>query len=151
MEELEQFVPRSHISKDLGGDEDWTYEYLEPQPGEDSRLHDDTTKDRLLHEREKVVKEFEKATSAWIVGTRSEETRSSIGDRRDDLATSLRDGYWQLDPYLRARTVYDRAGVIKPGGQLDFYSPKGSRSEEGTDGARPTGQSCPDPLVDDID
>ena len=34
----------------------------------------------------------------------------------------LRDNYWTLDPYVRARTILDRTGVIKGHGEVDFYS-----------------------------
>ena len=37
------------------------------------------------------------------------------------MAGDLRDSYWQMDPYLRARCLYDRMGVIQPGGKINFY------------------------------
>jgi len=36
----------------------------------------------------------------------------------------LREDYWHLDPYIRARSYYDRVGMINPGGKLQFYTEK---------------------------
>ena len=36
----------------------------------------------------------------------------------------LRNNYWELDPYVRSRTILDRTGVIKGGGRTDFYATK---------------------------
>ena len=40
---------------------------------------------------------------------------------RDEIAAKLRKNYWQLDPYIRARAFYDRTGMIKPGGSIEYY------------------------------
>ena len=118
VEELEQFVDRSHITKELGGNDPWTYQYVEPLPDENNLLVDDETRQRLLDERASVVKEFETTTQQWIKDSQS---REALRQKRADLAERLRSGYWQLDPYLRARTLYDRTGMIKDGGTIQFY------------------------------
>ena len=51
----------------------------------------------------------------------NEGKNTSLQERRTELAERLRSGYWQLDPYLRAKTLYDRLGVIREGGKLQFY------------------------------
>lgn len=118
-EEMEAFVPKSHIIKELHGEEDWSYHYLEPQPGENERLRDTATRDKMLQEREGLVKDYEKATVEWI---HSEATATDgLKKRRNELSNKLRDDYWKLDPYVRARSYYDRVGMIKPGGKIDFY------------------------------
>lgn len=126
VEDLEQFVDRSHITKELGGDDPWDYEYVEPIPEENRLLADDETRQRLLDERASVVKEFEATTQQWIKNSQS---REALRQKRAELAECLRSGYWQLDPYLRARTLYDRTGMIKEGGRIQFYeneAPKAS-------------------------
>jgi hypothetical protein len=40
---------------------------------------------------------------------------------RDEVAENLRQNYWKVDPYVRARTLYDRIGLLHDGGQLAFY------------------------------
>ncbi|CAG8954181.1 hypothetical protein HYFRA_00005801 [Hymenoscyphus fraxineus] len=117
--ELEEFVPRSNIIKELGGDEDWEYKYIEPSPTENDLMKDTATRDKLLAERENTVKEFEKATTDWIALAAADATKAK--EERSRLATSLKDGYWVLDPYVRARSYYDRVGLIKKGERPVFY------------------------------
>ena len=117
VEELEAFVERSHIIKELGGDDPWTYDYVQPRPGENDQMSDTSTKERLLDERAAMVKDFERLTQEWI------KEPQAVEQRRGELAERLRSGYWQLDPYIRARSLYDRTGVIRTGGQIQHYDP----------------------------
>ncbi len=117
---MEEFVPKVHILKDLGGDEDWTYHYVEPAANENYKMKDAGTRERLLAERGNIVKEYEKATLEWIDQNTGAEA-AGIKERRHKLAADLRDDYWKLDPYVRARSLYDRIGMIQPGGKLNFY------------------------------
>jgi hypothetical protein len=121
---MEEFVSKDHIIKELGGEESWAYKYIEPVPGENDRMKDTATRDKLLHEREDTIKIYEKETLDWIHsnGTGVDE----IKKKRHDLATTLRNGYWVLDPYVRARSYYDRSGLINEGGVTHFYPPKAS-------------------------
>ena len=118
VEELAGFVERSHIIKELGGDDPWTYQYVEPINGENKLLSDGVTRQRLLDERAEVVKEYETVTQQWIHDPKS--TYASQ-QKRSELIKRLRAGYWELDPYLRARTLYDRIGVIGEGGHIQMY------------------------------
>lgn len=118
VEELEHFIPRNHIMKELGGDEVWTFQYLEPSPNENTKMTDDATRTKLLEERAIIVKEFEAATQEWMQGPKSDK---ALTEKRNALAEKLKRGYWQLDPYLRARSLWDRTGIIKADGSVDFY------------------------------
>lgn len=137
-EDLEQYVPKSNIIKELGGEEDWEYKYLEPVPGENSKMEDTETRDRLFAEKDAIVKEFEKATLSWING--EDEDIGSVKTKRNELANRLRDNYWATDPYIRARSYYDRSGIIKPGGEINWSS----RSQHSTPMAAETS-------ADDVD
>ena len=64
--------------------------------------------------------EYEKATVEWIKGVDA----LALKTKRNELAIQLRDDYWRLDPYIRARSYYDRCGLINPGGKLQFYPGK---------------------------
>ena len=111
-------MPESHVIKELGGHEDWEYKYIEPVPGEDDKMKDTTTRDKLLQEREHIVKDYENSTLDWVHGVGDVEKTKA---KRHELAVALREDYWRLDPYIRARSFYDRSGMIQPGGKIDFY------------------------------
>lgn len=119
--EMEKFVPNSQIIKDLDGAEDWSWDYVEPVPGENDAMKDTATRDKLLQGRELIVNDYEKATVDWIQGT-GDAPANKI--KRNEIANKLRDDYWKLDPYVRARSVYDRVGMLGPGGKPQFYPSK---------------------------
>lgn len=149
VEELAEFVERSHIIEELGGDDPWTYQYVEPVPEEDKLLSDGVTRQRLLDERAAVVKEYETATQQWIHDPNS---TVALQQKRSELNKRLRTGYWELDPYLRARTLYDRTGIISEGGQIQYYGPpKSTTGSNATYDSIPNGPLPPEHRTDDLD
>jgi hypothetical protein len=123
---LEQLISREHIIKELGGDEDWEYDYVEPRPHENDKLHDTETRNVILAERKKLGDDLFSLTSEWI----SNPQVDSLSSSRNEVITHLRDNYWTLDPYVRARTILDRTGVIKGRGKVDFYPAAEAQPEE---------------------
>ncbi|KNG80390.1 CRAL/TRIO domain protein [Aspergillus nomiae NRRL 13137] len=129
VQDLEQFIDRSQIVTELGGDEDWAYEYVEPQQDENAQLQDTTTRDSIMAQRQQMGEELFEATSMWL----SAKSKGNLGDvslqkdRRMDIARQLRENYWKLDPYVRSRTLLDRIGVIQAHGNIDFYPDKGDQ------------------------
>ena len=117
---LEQLIPREHILKELGGEENWEYEYIEPKPHENDRLHDTATRNTILAERKKLGDDLFSVTAEWLSNPQTDLLKS----HRDDVIKQLHDNYWELDPYVRSRTILDRTGVIKGGGRTDFYATK---------------------------
>lgn len=117
-EELEAFIEKSHIPKELGGSDPWTYQYVEPTPNENSLLSEDGTRKQLLEERASVIKDYETTTQQWI---RDQTSRDTLQRKRAELTERLRVGYWEIDPYLRAKTLYDRTGMIQEGGKIQYY------------------------------
>lgn len=117
---LEEFISPNRIIRDLDGDEDWKYEYEGPIDGENDAMADTTTKDRLLKEREELYVQFEANTRRWIDHP-SSEVIQRIKAERSEIAARLKDSYWRLDPYLRARSLYDRQGIIRAGGDVNWY------------------------------
>lgn len=143
VKEMEEFIPIKHIPKDLEGEEDWTYQYVEPAEGENAKLGDTETRDRLLAEREKLYREYEEATLEWIrSGEKGDGNVAEIKARRNAIAEKLRAGYWDLDPYLRARSYYDRTGVLLPGGKLNWYPD--AKPGEAKDAAAPAVETTGD-------
>ena len=114
--DLEQYIPKSQIIKELGGEEDWVYTYVEPVAGENALMKEEAPRIKLEEERTREVLDYQRKTFEWITSGSTE-----IKAERDKLAHKLNTNYWQLDPYIRARTIYDRTGVIDKGGKINFY------------------------------
>ncbi|KAJ5968204.1 hypothetical protein N7501_004452 [Penicillium viridicatum] len=121
--DLEKFIPRDHIVEEMGGDEKWSYKYIEPSSTENSKMDNTTIRDALKRERQAIGEEFLAATSGWINATKSEDATKlySNESERAYLAERLRVNYWKLDPYSRARLLLDRTNVIQDGGKIEFY------------------------------
>jgi len=132
VKDLEEFIPRSQIIKELGGDEDWEYKYIDPTPGENDAMKEDAPREKLLKERHDHVLEYQKKTFQWIaLGTGQEAEK--VKAERHVLARKLDENYWKLDPYIRARTYYDRYGMISKDGKINFYPPPPSEPETSSD------------------
>ena len=133
VDDLAEHIPREHILKELGGDEDWEYKYVEPVDGENVALKDTAALEKLVGEREKTVLEYERVTKAWIRAEKAENEKRR--KERREVAAKMATGYWGMDKYLRGRTVYDRTGVFGEEGKLEFYPKKkvGTTSEADLD------------------
>ncbi|KAL4919204.1 hypothetical protein BDW62DRAFT_200085 [Aspergillus aurantiobrunneus] len=127
--DLETYIHRDQILAELGGDEDWEYEYVEPEADENQAMADFATRDTLLAERQSIGEDFLSATSRWIEASRAGspmDLHAAIA-HREQTARQIRVNYWDLDPYVRARNFLDRTGVIQEGGVIDMYpSPRPS-------------------------
>lgn len=121
VDELEKFVPRNQIPTELGGDEDWVYKYPEPVLGENDTMKDEASRQAIQAERTQIVDRYEATLLEWVKASAQGGSMEERRKERDALAEELRQNYWKLDPYVRARTLYDRMGVISQGGQLAFY------------------------------
>lgn len=120
---MSEFIPKERIAKEMEGDDPWEYQYVEPVAGENATLKDTATRDRLLAERETLYEEYEAKTLAWVREADAAK-RDALRAERNDVAKKLKEGYWRLDPYVRARSLYDRVGVIKSNGAIDYYPEK---------------------------
>lgn len=137
-DELGTYIAPDKITKELGGQDPWEYKYLEPQPNENALMNDTATRDRLLQQRATTVSEFEAATQEWVQGSA---TDSDLKSKRNAIAEKLRIGYWELDPYIRARSLYDRNGVIGPQGRIEFY-PSATNKAAPVTGPAPAGHDA---------
>ncbi len=152
VEDLEHFIPRSQIVKELGGDEDWDYRYIEPLEGENDAMTDVESRRRLEGERSTDVLEFQKKTFAWIASASNDAAAAQLAHERDQLAARLNRNYWELDPFIRARSLYDRQGMIGPGGLVDFYPEQRKREVNGVPGlSTSVNASALSGAADDVD
>ncbi|EJT75809.1 phosphatidylinositol transfer protein CSR1 [Gaeumannomyces tritici R3-111a-1] len=127
---MEEFVALDKLPKELDGEEDWQYKYTAPVPGENDKMKDTATRDKLLAERELIYRQYEDATLRMI----RDPTDQAARKERTEIVTRMRTQYWQLDPYIRARSWYDRTGVLKPDGSIDYYP---ATATNGTGAASP--------------
>ncbi|KAF2846012.1 hypothetical protein T440DRAFT_250312 [Plenodomus tracheiphilus IPT5] len=123
IDELSTYVPKSQIPTELGGDEKWEYSYPEPVPGENDRMKEAGVRNELEGERKSIVDRYERSILEWVHAgdAAAAETADQRRRERDEIAEQLRQNYWKLDPYIRARSLYDRVGLLSEGGKLDFY------------------------------
>ncbi|KAI3291228.1 hypothetical protein DTO002I6_6061 [Penicillium roqueforti] len=122
-QDLEQYIHPSQILKELEGDEDWEYKYVEVPENENPKMADKETRDTLVAERQKLAKEIQDVTVEWISTSFKKKTdaASAAKEKRNSLIEQLRAQYWVLDPYVRARSLYDRLNIVQGGGKINFY------------------------------
>ncbi|KAL4759025.1 CRAL-TRIO domain-containing protein [Aspergillus foveolatus] len=132
-QDLEEFIPKSRIITELEGDEKWEYKYIEPKEGENDKLKETAKRDELIAQRQELAKEVQDATVAWILASRKKEEDKAreVTEKRKDLIERLRTQYWQLDPYVRAPSLYDRLNIIQGDGKIEFY-PEAATNGEAT-------------------
>ncbi|KAF2971999.1 hypothetical protein GQX73_g1598 [Xylaria multiplex] len=147
VKDLEEFIARDKIPDEMDGTSGWSYQYIEPVPGENDKMNDNETRDKLIQEREALYEEFENKTIEWI---HEDDTtkRTAIKAERSAIAQKLKEQYWRLDPYIRSRTLYDRIGVIKPDGKLDYYP---SWEAKATTNGTPAAAAVVETSSDDLD
>jgi hypothetical protein len=137
-EDLAKWIDRSKIPKELGGDEDWKYEYLEPVQGENDKIKDTEGLKKLRDQRMGQVERYEQLTREWIAAplrteTSEDERVKEIKKQRNVIEKELERGYWDIDNHVRARTIYDRRGIINPGGRIVFYPDAVSTLSQGVE------------------
>ncbi|KAL6230048.1 hypothetical protein BDW75DRAFT_80361 [Aspergillus navahoensis] len=123
VKDLETFIDRDQIIAELGGNEDWEYEYIEPEEDENQAMSEFAVRDALLAERQSLGEDFISATSRWILAARTGDPMQirEASARREEIMEQIRLNYWNLDPYVRARNNLDRTGVIQEGGLIEMY------------------------------
>jgi hypothetical protein len=122
--DLDKFISRTQIPRELKGDEDWQYEYIEPKKDENAIMEDTATRDSLMYDRMMIGIRMLAATAAWISATTFAEGKEDpaavdeLKSRRNAVIEEFRVNYWNLDRYVRARALIDRTGVLKEGGTV---------------------------------
>jgi CRAL/TRIO domain len=115
--DLAGYLPEDKILKELGGRNPYSFAYTPPVAGEDDRLNDQATRETLETKRAELVSDYEDVVRDWISSDQlssQQEAANKSRTRRAEVAAELANNYWQLDPYVRARSVYDRTGAIEP-------------------------------------
>lgn len=123
VEDLEEFIPRNRILKELGGEDDYEYQYIEPNANENEAMQDIQNRDAALARRQELSKELQSITHSWVITALKgdKEHIEIVRRKREDFIEQYRRSYWDIDPYVRARSFYDRCGMLRPGKKVDFY------------------------------
>lgn len=120
-EELTSYINATSIPTELGGEEKWEYTYVPPVAGENALMSDTEGRDKVLAARQGIVSQLEEKTKQWIKEGPSDEERKALQEERMKLADELRKNYWEIDPYIRSKSFYDRTGVLSKDGRVDYY------------------------------
>lgn len=111
--DLEKFIEKDQLMKFLDGDDDYEYEYLQPNEKDNGlAITDKEITEKLFLERSKLQEEFISKTIAWIE-TPDNETSKSLLQERLEIQRKLTDNYHSYDGAVRNRSIYDRLSVIK--------------------------------------
>ena len=110
-EDVAKFIPMEYIEKNLGGNSDHTYVYIEPKEDESDLMNDTATRDKLLAAHDELTAKFINATVDWIKSD-DKATNQKTQSIKNDIAAQLMENYWQSDPYIRSRGIFDRNGTI---------------------------------------
>jgi len=106
--ELLEYISSDTLLASLGGNNTWEYKYVPPKSDENARMADTKTKEDKLRIRRELENKFEEITRKWL----ADPSPANVKER-EELKKRLREAQIQLDPYIRARTLYHRIGVIK--------------------------------------
>lgn len=122
--DLRKYIDLHQILKEHGGMDQWQYEYEEPIMDENFKMQNTITRNYLLLERQMLVQQFEDVTKEWTMTALGTERAEEVGGRRDKVCADLTANFWELDPYVRARSLYDRRSCLSGTGNLQYHPPK---------------------------
>lgn len=117
--ELVDYIDPSQLPESLGGALKSKITFIPPNQEENIKMAD--TEGRYAAEAifNKAVETFEAESRKW---TSSASVVST--PERDEAAKKLRAAYAELDPFIRARTIYHRLGVIQGPNDVDWSRAK---------------------------
>ncbi|QIX00585.1 hypothetical protein AMS68_006102 [Peltaster fructicola] len=113
IKEMSEYIDPAQVTKECDGNDTYVYQYIEPVDGENAAMADTATRDKYLQERKDLIKKYDENTIQWIEGGAVEAQRARL-----DLELHL--SYFKLDPYIRARSLYDRLGLIQSHNSLGW-------------------------------
>ncbi|KAG0379625.1 hypothetical protein BGX24_012414 [Mortierella sp. AD032] len=110
--DLHKVIPRERLPiVPYDGLDDWKYEYIPAQEGENDCRNDVVQRDALVNERHELERSFEEVSKQWI-----QKMDGSHSAERDQIAVQLKEQYARLWPYVRAVNMYQRWGAALPEG-----------------------------------
>ncbi|KAH8922726.1 CRAL/TRIO domain-containing protein [Atractiella rhizophila] len=128
LDDLLVHIDKRHLLKELGGESDWTWNYEEFVPGENDLLSDTAGREKRLKERERLLKVFERINQRWL---ESREGEQKYEKARWWCIYKMRVQWFDLERFIRGRTVYDRQGNLVGNGLSTFHYPNVGGEQEG--------------------
>lgn len=111
-------IPPHLLEDKLGGQQVDIVRWVPPSPDEKQGLpRNDPQRQKMWKSFRELAVEYENVTKEWI---RSNGQDDNLFAERDFHAKRLRLKFIEIDPYLRARTMYHRAGLITKDMFFDF-------------------------------
>lgn len=132
-------VPQYICEDTIGGDQVDVVKWVEPLPGEKEGLdRNDPKRQEMWKSYRDISRDYEQVTKKWIISDGQDDT---LNAERDLQSKRLRLKFIELEPFIRARSMYQRAGIINEDLLLQFnYKQKDGRVLRqviGADYARP--------------
>lgn len=110
--DLKEFIACDQLPEYLEGSNPINLDtYQEIAADHDNQMEDVDTKNRLLSERELIIKQFVDTTIKWIESSNATESQNLLYSRIA-LGRQLTANYCELDPYIRSRSRYDIDGSL---------------------------------------
>ncbi|KAJ3488821.1 hypothetical protein NLG97_g6125 [Lecanicillium saksenae] len=122
--DLFKYIDANQVLTEHGGQDNYKYEYEEPIMDENFKMQNTITRNYLLLERQMLVEQFEEVTKEWVMNAQGTQRADEVSNRRNQVCAELTANFWELDPYVRARSHYDRRGCLSGTGNLQYHPPK---------------------------
>ena len=120
--DLQVHIPPEHLIKQLGGNNDWEWEFTPPTEEEAEPQQDKAMVKKLTAQREKLIQQYTDVTRKWAKSDGHDEALNLTRELlRNRLRVQSYGASWShgavltpaaLDPYARGRSVYHRHGNI---------------------------------------
>ncbi|OLL22621.1 CRAL-TRIO domain-containing protein [Neolecta irregularis DAH-3] len=109
--DLEKFISADQLIQEFGGNNQFVYTYVDPVAGENNLMKETQQRDAILAERDERITKLERTTQSWIAADENDD-QDKLKEQRYELMKQFREDYFRFDPYIRARSLYDRTGAI---------------------------------------
>ncbi|KAI8325081.1 CRAL/TRIO domain-containing protein [Martensiomyces pterosporus] len=113
--QLEQFIDNSQIVLEMGGSRRYEHKYVMPSRAENEVMFDSEGRHKAEEALLETVTGFEKETKAWLA---ADGPSADLAASRAISAAAFAAASANLDPYVRARFLAERVGIISSDGKI---------------------------------
>ncbi|KAJ1867375.1 phosphatidylinositol transfer protein csr1 [Coemansia sp. RSA 989] len=106
--DLALFIDSSQLIKELGGCKPFEYRYQLPTRAENIRMRNAAGREAAESRFAQAIGQYEERTREWLGGS----SRDPGACSRDAACEALHAATVELDPFVRARTLYHRLGLL---------------------------------------